>query len=139
MKNYGAKRPLWILVAGLVAIGFGLLTIKSGADVLFGSEEARRAAGNYLPSLVWFNLLAGFAYVAAGVGLLFQRRWAAWLALGIAIATLAAFGALGVHLSGGGAYEMRTLAAMLLRTSLWAAIAFLACRAMGCLALRRTR
>ena len=139
MKMFGAKRPLWIPVAGLIAVGFGLLSINSGASVLFGPEEARRAAGSYLPSLVWFNFIAGFAYVAAGAGLWFRRHWAALLALGIAIATVAAFGAFGVHVSGGGAYELRTVGAMLVRTILWAAIAVLACRAAGCLAPGRTR
>jgi hypothetical protein len=103
VKILGAKRPLWLLIAALIAIGFGLLTVKSGADVLFGPEEARRAAGSYLTSLVRFNLLAGFAYVAAGVGLWFQRRRGTLLALGIAIATAVAFGAFGVHVAGGGA------------------------------------
>lgn len=131
---FGVKRPLWILIAGLIAIAFGVLTVKSGASVLFGPEEARRAAGSYLPSLVWFNLLAGIAYVLAGAGLWFQRRWAGLLAIGIAIATAVAFGAFGVHVWDGGAYEMRTVWAMVLRTGLWAVIAFFACRTMGCLA-----
>lgn len=137
MRVFGANRPLWMLIAGLIAIVFGLLTIRSGAGVLFGPGEAQRAAGSYLPWLVWFNLLAGFAYVWAGAGLWFQWRWAALLAFGIAIATAAAFAAFGVHVWGGGAYEMRTVWAIVLRTSLWAAIAFFACRAMGCLASRQ--
>ncbi len=137
MKIFGTKRPPWMLLAGLIAIGFGLLTVRSGASVLFGTEEARRAAGSYLHSLVWFNLLAGFAYVWAGAGLLLQRRWAALLALGIVIATAIAFGGFGVHVWSGGAYEMRTLWAMLVRLVLWSAIALFACRAMGCLAPRQ--
>lgn len=137
MKILGVERPPFMLVAGLIAIAFGLLTLRSGTAVLFGPEEAQRAAGSYLPWLVWFNLLAGFAYVVAGAGLWFQQRWAALLALGIAIATAAAFGAFGVHVSGGGAYEMRTSWAMLLRTTLWAGIAFFACRALNCLPCTR--
>lgn len=58
MIIFSAKRPLWMLIAGLIAIGFGPLTVRSGASVLFGPEEAQRAAGSYLPSLVWFNLNA---------------------------------------------------------------------------------
>ena len=139
MKVLGIERPLRILVAGLIAIGFGLLTIKSGAGVLFGSEEAQHAAGSFLPWLVWFNLLAGFAYIAAGAALWFQRRWGVLLALGIAIATVAAFGVFGAHVLADEAYEMRTVWAMLLRTTLWAAIAFVACRAIGCLGLRQAR
>jgi hypothetical protein len=38
------------------------------------------------------------------------------------------FGALGVHIAGGGLYEYRTLAAMTLRLSLWTLIFFYARR-----------
>lgn len=137
MRVFGAKRSIWIPIAGLIAIAFGVLTVISGTSVLSGPEEVRRAAGSYLPSLVWFNVLAGIAYVLAGAGLWFRRRWAARLAIGIAIATAAAFGAFGIHVLGGGAYEMRTVWAMVLRTSLWALMAFFACRAMGCLVPRQ--
>jgi hypothetical protein len=62
------SRPA-IWVAAALAVGFGLLTIKEGGTVLFGPADARRAAGNYVPFVLWFNFLAGFAYVVAGVAL----------------------------------------------------------------------
>jgi len=128
MEQTSRKRPIWAAAAVLVAIVFGALTIVSGARVLFGPEEARAAAGNYVPFVLWFNFLAGFAYVAAGVGLWLWRRWAAWLALGIAAATALVFAAFGVHIAMGGAFELRTVAAMTLRTLLWAGIAVAAQR-----------
>lgn len=114
----------------LVAVGFGLLTIKEGGTVLFGSEAARAAAGNYLPAVVWFNFLAGFAYVIAGVGLWLQRPAAAWLALAIATATAFMFTVFGGHVYIGGAYEKRTVVAMTLRTVVWAVIAAIAWRGL---------
>ena len=128
MEQTSRKRPTWAAAAVLVAIVFGALTIVSGARVLFGPEEARVAAGNYVPFVLWFNFLAGFAYVAAGAGLWLWRRWAAWLALGIAAATALVFAAFGVHVAMGGAFELRTVAAMALRTLLWAGIAVAAQR-----------
>ena len=117
------RRSPWIWTISLVAIGFGLLTIRAGGTVLFGSAAARSAAGHYVPFVLWFNFLAGFAYVIAGVGLWLERRWAAWLALVIAVATALVFAAFGVHVLAGGDYELRTVAAMSLRTLVWAAIA----------------
>ncbi len=117
------RRSPWIWTISLVAIGFGLLTIRAGGTVLFGSAAARSAAGHYVPFVLWFNFLAGFAYVVAGVGLWLERRWAAWLALVIAVATALVFAAFGVHVLAGGDYELRTVAAMSLRTLVWAAIA----------------
>ena len=113
-----------------VAVVFGLATIFSGGQVLFGDEAARQAAGNYLPFVVWFNFLAGFAYVAAGAGLWRRRRWSARLALAIALGTLFVFAAFGIHVAGGGAFEMRTVGAMTLRSVVWTLIALLALRPM---------
>ncbi len=116
-------RPIWATLAALVTLVFGALTIASGGRVLFGSEAARASAGHYVPFVVWFNFLAGFAYVAAGAGLWYWQRWSAWLALVIAGATALVFAAFGLHVAGGGEFEARTVAAMTLRTVLWSAIA----------------
>ena len=64
-----------------VAIGFGLLTIKEGGTILFGDEAARTAAGNYVLFVLWFNFVAGFAYIIAGAGLWMLQRWAVWLSV----------------------------------------------------------
>ena len=116
------KRTQWALpVAALVAVLFGAATVASGGSVLFGNGAS--AAGSYVPFVVWFNFLAGFAYVAAGVGLWRHRRWAARLALAVAVLTAAVFAAFGWHVATGGAFEARTVAAMTLRTAVWVAIA----------------
>jgi len=109
-------------IAAAVAVAFGLLTIREGGTVLFGSEAARRAAGQYVPFVLWFNFLAGFVYVIAGVGLWMRRRWAVWLALSVAASTAVVFAAFGIHILLGGAFEARTVAAMILRTAVWALI-----------------
>lgn len=115
---------LALRLAAIVAVLFGLATIVSGGNVLFGNGA--EAAGHYVPFVVWFNFLAGFFYVAAGVGLWLRTAWASGLALALAVATAGAFAALGVHIGGGGAYEARTLIAMTLRLGVWAGIAALA-------------
>ncbi|MEZ5553533.1 MAG: hypothetical protein R3E82_21815 [Pseudomonadales bacterium] len=120
------QRTIWISAISVIALGFGLLTIREGGMVLFGSEAARAAAGNFVPFVLWFNFIAGFVYVIAGAGLWIQRRWAAWLAVAIVTSTALAFVAFGVHVLLDGAYEQRTLIAMSLRTLIWAAIAGIA-------------
>lgn len=111
-------------IAAAVAIVFGLLTIFSGGRALFGGADMGAVVGFVLV----FNFIAGFAYVAAGVGLWQGRRWAAGLAAAILIATLVIFAAFGWHVLGGGAYELRTVVAMALRTLVWAAIVAVAVR-----------
>lgn len=117
---------LALRVAAVVAVLFGAATVWSGGNVLFGSGA--KAAGNYVPFIVWFNFLAGFAYIAAGVGIWRGRTWAAALAAALAVLTALAFAAFGAYVAMGGAFEMRTVAAMTLRTVLWAAIAALLMR-----------
>ena len=102
------KNSLWLRSVSVVAVFFVLMTVKEGGTVLFGEEAARTAAGAYVPWVLWFNFLAGFAYVAAGLGLWWRQGWAAGLALGIALATALVFAAFGVHVLNGGAYETRT-------------------------------
>ena len=131
MARSGNGRPAWASAVALIALAFGALTVFSGGRVLFGPDVARVAAGHYVPFVLWFNFLAGFAYIAAGVGLWLWRRWAAWLALAIAVGTVLVFAAFGVHVVIGGAFEVRTVAAMTLRTALWATIAALALRAQS--------
>ena len=78
--------------------------------------------------MLWFNFVAGFAYVIAGAGLWLQQRWAVWLAVAIAAATALTFAAFGAHVYSGGAYEPRTVIAMSLRTLVWVTIAVVAYR-----------
>lgn len=126
MTRGDARWP--IRIAGAFAILFGGLTVLSGGQALFGGEAARAAVGAAVPFVLWFNFLAGFAYIAAGAGLLARRRWAVTLSIAIAAATLTVFAAFGIHAASGGAFEGRTVGAMILRSAVWVAIAALALR-----------
>ena len=117
------KRPFWLWLVVIVAVGFGILTIKSGGSVLFIDGEARQAAGHYVGFVLWFNFMAGFAYIVAGLGLWLGKRWATNLAIAIAVATILVFAAFGIHVLTGGNYEVRTVVAMSLRSTVWIAIA----------------
>lgn len=131
---------MWLLrAAAVVALLFGVLTIASGGTALFGGPAARAAVGDAVPFVLWFNFLAGFAYVAAGLGLWQARPWAASLALVIAVATLVVFAAFGLHVVAGGAFEPRTVGAMTLRSLVWLAIAAVARRHAGAVAEARGR
>lgn len=129
--NQTESAPRWAKPVAVAALVFGLLTLKSGGGVLF-FEAPRLAAGDYVSFVVWFNFLAGFAYVGAAIGLWRWERWAARTAAVVAILTLAVFAAFGLHILGGGAFEMRTVGAMTLRLVVWTAIAIASCRALAC-------
>jgi hypothetical protein len=107
----------------LVLALFGVATIVSGGRVLFGPEAARAAAGHFVPWVLWFNFMAGFAYVAAALGIALRRHWAPPLAVAIAAATAGIAAAFALHVATGGAFEPRTVEAMALRTGVWGAVA----------------
>ncbi|KPQ01201.1 MAG: Protein of unknown function (DUF2627) [Rhodobacteraceae bacterium HLUCCA12] len=112
-------------IVGGVAIAFGVLTVASGGTTLLGALDM----GAVAPFVLWFNTVAGLLYVVAGIGLWLGLRWAFPLSLAIFAATLLVFAGFGLHVARGGAYEMRTVIAMALRTSVWGAIAFVAWQA----------
>ncbi|MCK9285712.1 MAG: hypothetical protein M0P39_15695 [Rhodocyclaceae bacterium] len=117
----------WLPIA---AIAFGVLTVLSGGRALFSGMEVRAELGNIVPFVLWFNFLAGFVYVLAGSALLLAKRWAAPLALFLAVSTVLVFLAFAVHIATGGAFEARTVGAMSLRSLFWIAVALVALRAM---------
>jgi len=109
-------------IFSLIAMVFGLLTLKEGGTVIFDIGSARQTAGNFVPYVVWFNFLSGFFYIAAGIGLWIQKRWAASLSIALLISIVITYIVFGIHVLNGGPYEMRTVYAMALRTFLWAVI-----------------
>ena len=125
---FSRNGSIGIWLVPVIAVVFGLLTIKSGGSVIFIDGVGRQEAGDYVPFVLWFNFLAGFVYIIAGVGLWMQKQWAAKLSALIVTATLIVYAILGLYILSGGLYEMRTIAAMSVRSIVWAFIAMFAYR-----------
>ena len=123
-----SNRTIGVWIVAIIAVAFGLLTLKSGGSVLFIDGIGRQEAGNYVPFVLWFNFFMGFVYIIAGVGLWLQKHWAVWLSLFIAGATLAVFTIFGVHILQGGLFEQRTVGAMVMRSVVWSAISLFSFR-----------
>ncbi len=130
-------RPKWAKPVAAAAALFGLLTIMSGGRALFGGAAARAAVGDAVPFVLWFNFLAGFAYVAAALGLYRWRKWAIPAASALAVSTLIVFAAFGVAVALGTPFEPRTVGAMILRAGFWLAIAVAGVRAVSPALIRK--
>ena len=124
LKPDTRRRPRWTRPAGIAAAVFGVATLASGAGALFGPEEIKSAAGAIVYFVLWFNFLAGFAYLVGGHALYFGRSWALGTAIAIAAATALVALAFVVYTTAGGAFSWRTPGALLLRVGFWAAIAW---------------
>lgn len=120
-NNNNNSRPPWLTLVALFVILFGLLTIKEGGTVLF-TEQGKISAGQYVPFVLWFNFIAGFLYVLAGIAMFRRKTCVKKLAAVIAGSTLITFFVFGIHIFNGGLYELRTVIAMTARSSIWVAI-----------------
>ncbi|WP_137111124.1 hypothetical protein [Rhodobacter sp. SY28-1] len=119
-----SPRTRSVTAAAIVAVIFGLLTIFSGGRALFAGADM----GAVVPLVLWFNFLAGFAYVVAGLGLWYRTSWATSLSIVIALATAAVFATFLWKVWSGTPYEARTMGAMGLRLATWVAISIVAVR-----------
>lgn len=120
-----------VRIVSIFALAFGVLTVIAGGAALFGGDKTGQLVGNAVPFVLWFNFLAGFAYIAAGGGLWLGRRWAVWLSLTILTGTVIVALFFGFHILRGGAFEIRTVGALFFRAGVWAAITIVAARALG--------
>ena len=128
-KSQALKQRPYLKGLAILAIVFGAATVISGGNVLFGPDVVQEMAGRFVPFVVWFNFIAGFFYIAAGLAIWPGHRWALGLSIAIVVATAlvaVAFGAWVIH---GGGFEMRTVGALAFRFGVWAAIAWAVFRA----------
>lgn len=110
-------------VLGGVAVLFGIATVISGGSNILTLWQAPDSASKIVPFVLFFNFAAGFAYVAAGIGVILKRRWARTLAIAIVAANMLVLAGLGVWILSDRPYEMRTVVAMSFRTVFWLAAA----------------
>ena len=119
------RTRLTVALAASAAV-FGLLTVASGGMALFGSTATKDVFGSVVTFVLWFNFLSGFAYLAAAYGLHSGRRWGGALAVFIAATTVLVFLGFGVAVALGVPFEMRTVAAMSIRSVFWLGVAWYA-------------
>ncbi len=123
MNATAPRRLRWIIMLALIAIAFGIVTVGVGGKTLFGGAQEKDVADDIVPFVLWFNFIAGFAYIIAGLGLYLQKRWAAQLSAVIAFATIGIFVAFGIYIFLDGGFEVRTVGAMTIRSAVWVVIA----------------
>jgi hypothetical protein len=118
-----SQSPSWVRPVAVVAALFGILTVFSGGMALFGGAAVKEAVGDAVPWVLWFNFLAGFAYILGAFALYNFSPWAQRIAWLIGIFTLLVFAMLVVVAVSGTPFEWRTIGAMILRSGFWLAIA----------------
>ena len=97
---------------------FGLLTLFLSTSVILDLFGIRAKEGNYVLFIVWANFISSLLYLFASFGFVKIRKWT-YVPLAISTIILAtAFVGLKLHISAGGIYELKTVSAMIFRTSI---------------------
>ncbi len=119
------------LIPGFIVF-FGFMTLREGGSVLFFDGIARQEAGAFVPFVLWFNFLTGFALVAVGVALFRNAKWSFRVSAAVAAFSLLVLAAFLIFVAFGGRHEIRTMIAMPLRTLIWVGIAYWSSRVRNC-------
>lgn len=112
------RNKLFKYVIAVVLIAFASLTIFMSSSVLFDWFGIREKQGDYVPFIVWTNFIAGFLYLVSAYGFLKAKEWSFKILLNLTILFVIALIALALYINYDGAFEIKTVKAMLFRTGL---------------------
>lgn len=119
------KRLFYYMALGFFLI-FTLITLYLSSSLIFDWFGIREVQGHYLMFIVWVNFIASILYIIALVGFVRNKKWT-WKVLGgVSVMIFSAFIGLLLHIDSGGAFELKTIRAVLLRFLLTTALAGLA-------------
>jgi len=115
----------------IVLTGFGALSVFLTLSIIFDLFGIREKEGNYVPFIVYTNLVCGILYLMAAFQNWKEKKSSVYLLSIATIILIAAYSALLVYANQGGIHEAKTLDAMLFRivfTAVLAGLSFLLIR-----------
>lgn len=104
---------------------FGIVTLFMSSSVLFDWFGIRAKEGNYIPFIVWANLICGILYLITAYGILKNRVWSKVPLIVSLIILFIAYIGLFIHINGCGIYETKTVGAMAFRIGVTALFLFI--------------
>ncbi len=108
------KRYAHVFVA--IPLGlFAALTFYLSTSVILDLFGVRESEGQYVLFVVWANWICSLIYFAAIYGILKKKRWPVYLLVLTVVILLLAEVGLQIHIYTGGAYERKTVFALLFR------------------------
>lgn len=113
--HHGMKKTLRYF-ATIVLTLFGLVTLFMSASVIFDLFGIREKQGDFVLFVVWANLVCSILYLIAAYGILTLKKWPPTLMLVAATLLVIAFLGLLYHINHGGAYETKTIGALIFRS-----------------------
>jgi len=104
-------------ISGVLIGVLGLFTLFMSTSILLDLFDIREKEGNYVLFIVYANFICSFIYLFCAYGFFVKSKWTTfWLLIAVALLITAYIGLL-FHIRSGRAFEIRTVKAMLMRTS----------------------
>ena len=116
------KKPIKHITSSLL-VGFGILSIFLTSSVILDLFDIREKEGNYVPFIVYTNLVCGILYVIAAIQNWYERMTSVYLLSLATLVLIVAYIALLIYISNGGIHETKTPNAMLFRIVFTAVLA----------------
>ncbi len=110
------KRSVLFIITAVLA-AFGLMTLFMSSSVIFNLFNIRANQGHYVLFVVWANFFSGLLFVTAAFAFFKRKSWSRVPLLASLVILLVALAGLLIHISGGGAYETKTVGAMIFRVT----------------------
>ncbi len=97
---------------------FGILSLFMTFSVIFDFFGIREKEGNYIPFIVYANFICSFIYLYCSYGLFTKNKYTTTCLFVASAILMVAYAGLIVHIQLGGVFELKTVKAMLARTSI---------------------
>ncbi|MEO9144133.1 MAG: hypothetical protein ABI237_01125 [Ginsengibacter sp.] len=103
-------------LSGAFLLLFGMVSVFMTTSVLLDLFGIRKIEGNYVPFVVYANLICGILYLFSGYGFWKEKKWTTRVLFIAACILIVTFSFALVYISEGGIYETKMVKAMTFRT-----------------------
>lgn len=118
------KKQLPIIISVFLIL-FGVVTIFIGSSTLLDFFQIREKQGNYVAFIVRANVICGFFYLIAAIGIFKKQQWALNFLIAASILLIITFIDFLIHIKSGKVYEIKTIYALSFRTIITIAISII--------------
>lgn len=106
------------IIQSVFLLFFGGVTLFLTSSIIFDAFGIREREGNYVLFIVYTNLICGLIYLVAAYANWKNKKYGIYALVFAALILVIAFISLLIYINNGGAYESKTVKAMLFRIAL---------------------
>lgn len=105
------------ITSAILLTAFGLLTFYLSTSVILDLFDMRAKQGNYVPLVIWANLISSILYLFAAYGFINKKKWTFQVLTSSFFVLIFSLLGLVIHINTDGIYEAKTVGALIFRLS----------------------